>query len=137
MSATCPACGTVNEEFPSPCGERVLLNATDKSDQLRVYIEAFPSPCGERVLLNKQPIDYYLSHRVADVSVPLRGKGSVERRHIRFYSIPATNTFPSPCGERVLLNVGGKLFFQTYHRPAVSVPLRGKGSVEPEYRLLS
>ena len=39
------------------------------------------------------------------VSVPLRGKGSVEHAEVVFSGTFATGKFPSPCGERVLLNM--------------------------------
>jgi len=39
-------------EFPSPCGERVLLNLSFIVHYNIVDIDMFPSPCGERVLLN-------------------------------------------------------------------------------------
>ena len=41
------------EMFPSPCGERVLLNPMFPVRSARSLLTAlFPSPCGERVLLN-------------------------------------------------------------------------------------
>jgi len=61
--------------FPSPCGERVLLNLVVFSQHSSaVATFRFPSPCGERVLLNQgymraQEIDAGLGFR------PLVGKG--------------------------------------------------------------
>ena len=93
-------------KFPSPCGERVLLNAQIQNLKDTGSIFKFPSPCGERVLLNLIEL--------MDATAEDCGIG-----------------FPSPCGERVLLNLSAR---RRACRNAVgirvSVPLRGKGSVE-------
>ena len=91
--------------FPSPCGERVLLNANLESvGSAATCILGFPSPCGERVLLNDRNTHRFTLGNFS-VSVPLRGKGSVEHKP-EFWAYYADYdwVFPSPCGERVLLN---------------------------------
>ena len=118
------------------------------------YILEFPSPCGERVLLNLHARSPLSAYKGSAVSVPLRGKGSVERAtglsligQLDFVSVPLrgkgsvelaegnfdaeslTSRFPSPCGERVLLNESGRKATAAL-KDKVSVPLRGKGSVE-------
>ena len=74
---------------------------------------------------------YDTHHPPHHVSVPLRGKGSVERGIILRVGSNVWPVFPSPCGERVLLNnkpeVKAELDVEKFF---VSVPLRGKGSVE-------
>ena|GEM_PF-6462433 len=90
----------------------------------------FPSPCGERVLSNSIWREVDLKLVSAEVSVPLRGKGSVEPASIEDGSAIAGALFPSPCGERVLSNRRQDLSPLGMH-DRVSVPLRGKGSVEP------
>ena len=63
------------------------------------------------------------------VSVPSQGKNSVELR--RGLALPSPySSFPSPCGERVLLNKAGLLTALRTMAILVSVPLRGKSSVE-------
>jgi len=117
--------------FPSPCGERVLLNRGSriykgKSD----YLILFPSPCGERVLLNLSQVrQLCISALIHCVSVPLRGKGSVELNRCAVGCFIPDSMFPSPCGERVLLNSGCMIQYRKTNTN-VSVPLRGKGSVE-------
>ena len=59
------------------------------------------------------------------VSVPLRGKGRDQRRFV-WTPDELAEVFPSPCGEKVGINVnGGRLL--CIQLPSVSVPLRGKG----------
>ena len=65
---------------------------------------AFPSPCGERVLLNELQKMVSAITKRQGVSVPLRGKGSVEPKHRAKLGHDDQLRFPSPCGERVLLN---------------------------------
>jgi len=60
--------------FPSPCGERVLLNGRDYVSQGQ-QIVAFPSPCGERVLLNIKTVLDIVKPRLLFSFRPLAGKG--------------------------------------------------------------
>ena len=78
-------------KFPSPCGERVLLNIEKMYDP-NVHTQGikFPSPCGERVLLNLR-VNLTLPSTYFQVSVPLRGKGSVE---LQIGATPSGSTDP-------------------------------------------
>ena len=74
--------------FPSPCGEKVGINA----DAVVAFWDGqsrFPSPCGEKVGIN---LDGYSVDEIYEefVSVPLRGKGRdqlVELFHNNFLII--------------------------------------------------
>ena len=61
------------------------------------------------------------------VSVPLRGKGSVEQKEIMNpEDLKKILEFPSPCGERVLLNTT-EIYDQYVKVKACFRPLAGKG----------
>ena len=112
--------------FPSPCGEKVGINAMFEAkfgeqnhqvsvplrgkgrDQLAdkvpewILSKLFPSPCGEKVGINK---------------------GAHPSKGLVFLA----QTFPSPCGEKVGINASQSNGFRVYLPWSVSVPLRGKG----------
>ena len=85
----------------------------------------FPSPCGEKVGINKKALQDWLDE-ASIVSVPLRGKGRDQRLEDYVPHYYESSEFPSPCGEKVGINVWYflRLLAADY---MVSVPLRGKG----------
>ena len=116
----------------------------------------FPSPCGERVISNGRS-NLLMRLPTGSVSVPLRGKGYIEHqvalrsvagalsgfpspcgeRVISNAVVSCTGrcvcpvAFPSPCGERVISNRGERAQRHEQRGAHVSVPLRGKGYIEP------
>ena len=110
------------DQFPSPCGEKVGINPTWLPHLDGVVMVVFPSPCGEKVGINA--FSSLLTSRQTSVSVPLRGKGRDQR--VYYGKIhQRTNLFPSPCGEKVGINTIRTRSRKSAH--LVSVPLRGKG----------
>ena len=63
---------------------------------------------------------------LTQVSVPLRGKGRDQLGSGVRTPNHLTSPFPSPCGEKVGINLSAYLG-EAYNLCAVSVPLRGKG----------
>ena len=62
-------------QFPSPCGEKVGINAYVVGGSVRDAL--FPSPCGEKVGINTEKVN----------ATPIK-----------------LAKFPSPCGEKVGIN---------------------------------
>ena len=91
----------------------------------------FPSPCGERVLLNLYK-GCSKDHYMLAVSVPLRGKGSVER--LELFTTLTGADYPEvsvPLRGKGSVEPGEGNAVIEFSVTFVSVPLRGKGSVEP------
>ena len=84
----------------------------------------FPSPCGEKVGINLS--SFIPALHVAGVSVPLRGKGR-DQHPPKTLNTDILVAFPSPCGEKVGINRKSPSRSKSGGKPAVSVPLRGKG----------
>ena len=66
---------------------------------------SFPSPCGEKVGINIMYFKCIHPARMSPVSVPLRGKGRDQRRRLVPLKHPGCFMFPSPCGEKVGINL--------------------------------
>ena len=89
--------------FPSPCGEKVGINARSKR-LVQALAKLFPSPCGEKVGINDEGEFVQHTPKGLEVSVPLRGKGRDQLHDNyaeRYYMVLR---FPSPCGEKVGIN---------------------------------
>ena len=89
--------------FPSPCGEKVGINGGALRTP-RGYKVLFPSPCGEKVGINLDISAKVGAFPKSAVSVPLRGKGRDQRAHLSG-TIKSAWPFPSPCGEKVGINI--------------------------------
>ena len=90
--------------FPSPCGEKVGINARSKR-LVQALAKLFPSPCGEKVGINDEGEFVQHTPKGLEVSVPLRGKG--RDQHAKGGSVGEigwASVFPSPCGEKVGIN---------------------------------
>ena len=62
----------------------------------------FPSPCGEKVGINAVPEGNGIW--LLEVSVPLRGKGRDQHEEPKLVVRQINGRFPSPCGEKVGIN---------------------------------
>ena len=89
--------------FPSPCGEKVGINLVESGTVVAVCYYAFPSPCGEKVGINRVPGRSPGS--ALSVSVPLRGKGRDQPDWQSLLQLRFQIKFPSPCGEKVGINL--------------------------------
>jgi len=113
--------------FPSPCGEKVGINARRKFNRI-VKKTVFPSPCGEKVGINGDVRKRRRDAPRTKVSVPLRGKGRDQRSqgdHVvqrAGVSVPLRGKGRDQRVEEAKTALAGT---------AVSVPLRGKGRDQP------
>ena len=95
-------------------GNDVYLNPED----------VFPSPCGEKVGINAKQQNKSIWY-ILRVSVPLRGKGRDQRKKNGFHwIIGPMGKFPSPCGEKVGINF--KNLVPVASKPSGFRPLAGK-----------
>ena len=99
---TGPLAVLTDVQFPSPCGEKIVMNIFEEiDDELlwgKVSVPLRGKDSHER-LTDKYPHLTFLY-----VSVPLRGKDSHERS-IWHRSDLSSAQFPSPCGEKIVMNL--------------------------------
>ena len=69
----------------------------------------FPSPCGEKVGINISWVLFIPDEGRFVVSVPLRGKGRDQLILEQGWNRIGKPRFPSPCGEKVGINLPVKL----------------------------
>ena len=93
--------GSWRSRFPSPCGEKVGINAGCEAGWVLAVKVSVPLRGKGRDQLQQAG---WVGGEYLDVSVPLRGKGRdqhywnfTQQRWVRL-------TFPSPCGEKVGIN---------------------------------
>ena len=142
--------------FPSPCGEKVGINTRRRSIPILTNQVSVP-------LRGKGRDQHSYECQIPtttdqDVSVPLRGKGRDQLQRRTQSRTSQLAAFPSPCGEKVGINIAGELsLWKEYPhefpspcgekvginglkglspaglnvRKDVSVPLRGKGRDQP------
>ena len=69
--------GAIPPLFPSPCGEKIVMNDEERSISPSSSIR-FPSPCGEKIVMNTAFFGGVYLNR--------------------------STSFPSPCGEKIVMN---------------------------------
>ena len=124
LRVSSPSSWVMKKTFPSPCGEKVGINSTCASAQWILLIVSVPlRGKGRDQLASALGAPRKSLHAV---SVPLRGKGrdqlSILLGH---WDEKLDYEFPSPCGEKVGINIIMTSDYKTLGD--VSVPLRGKG----------